>query len=249
MIAPEILRTLAPNGILRAAINFGNPVLAQPGDDGQPRGVSVDLARELARRLGTALDFVPFDAAGKVVDALARDAWDIAFLAIDPVRAAGIMFTPPYVMIEGTYIVREDSSLRAIEDFDRQGLRISVGRGAAYDLFLTRALKAAELVRAETSARAVEMFVARKLDAAAGVRQPLEAFARDHAGFRVIDGRFTAIEQAMATPKGRDAGWCFLCDFVEDMKHSGFVAEALRRSGQTQAAVAPPAAVAEPSAR
>jgi polar amino acid transport system substrate-binding protein len=237
----DIARELAPTGRLRAAINLGNPVLAGRGPDGQPAGISVDLARELARRLTLPLDLLPFDAAGKVTDAAARNVWDIAFLAVDPRRAEEISFTPPYVVIEGTYLVREDSPLRAIDAFDRPGTRIAVGRGSAYDLFLTRALKRATLVRADTSDAAIKLFAAEKLDAVAGVKQPLVAFARETAGYRVIPGRFMAIEQAMGTPQGRPAASAFLRLFVEEMKASGFVAEAVARHNQPDAAVAPPA--------
>jgi len=236
------LRDLAPNGTLRAAINFGNTVLAQQDPaTGEPRGISADLARELARRLGVDIEFVTFDTAGKVFDALSSNAWDIAFLAIDPVRAAGISFTAPYVIIEGTYLVPDQSALKTIADFDHEGIRIAVGKGAAYDLYLTRALKKAQLVRAASSAAALELFVADKLEAAAGVRQPLVQFAKTRPGLRVIDGRFTAIEQAMGTPKGREAGAAYLRSFVEEMKASGFVANGLSRSGQNEATVAPAA--------
>jgi polar amino acid transport system substrate-binding protein len=237
----DVLRDLAPNGRIRAAINFGNPVLAQKHPQtGEARGVSVDLAYELGRRLGVSVELVTFDAAGKVFEALKTSSWDVAFLAIDPVRAAEISFTPPYVLIEGTYIVREDSPLHSIADFDRQGVRIAVGRGAAYDLFLTRSLKHAQLVRADTSAGAVDLFLDQGLEAAAGVRQPLVAFAKTHPGLRVIEGRFTAIEQAMGTPKGRDTGSKYLASFIEEMKATHFVASALARSAQHEATVAPP---------
>ena len=234
------VKDLAPTGRLRAAINFGNPVLAQKDPaTGEPRGVSADLARELARRLGVPLDFVTFDAAGKVFDALKTGAWDVAFLAVDPARAAEIAFTAPYVVIEGTYMVPTDSPLRSVQDVDREGVRIAVGNKSAYDLFLTRTLKRAQLVRAPTSPAAIELFLAEKLDAAAGVRQPLVRFAESRPGLRVMEGRFMAIEQAMGTPKGRDAGLRYLRGFIEEMKASGFVAEALRRSNQGDAAVAP----------
>lgn len=240
MNASAALQELAPKGVLRAAINFGNPVLAQPGvDGGPPRGVSVALARELAHRLGVDVEFILFDAAGKVVEALTRGAWDVAFLAIDPVRSAGIEFTAPYVLIEGTYIVRAGSVRHTISDFDQPGTQIAVGRGAAYDLFLSRTLKVASLVRTETSVGAVDLFVERGLDAAAGVRQPLQEYARRHPGFRIIEGRFTAIKQAVGTPIGRPAGAALLRSFVEEMKANGFVAAALAHSGQTEAAVAP----------
>ncbi|HEX8165301.1 MAG TPA: ABC transporter substrate-binding protein [Beijerinckiaceae bacterium] len=241
--APDIARDLAPGGRLRAAINYGNPVLAQRSPAGELSGVSVDLARELGRQLGVPVDLVPYDAAGKVTAAAKSGAWDVAFLAVDPVRANELSFTAPYVVIEGTYLVPKDSNLRMIEDVDREGVRIAVGAGSAYDLYLIRTLKRAFLVRASTSAGAVDLFVRSKLEAAAGVKQPLVAFAAQNPQYRAIEGRFMLIEQAMATPKGRDAGLTYLRGFVEEMKASGFVAEALRKSDQPDAAVAPAAPV------
>lgn len=230
---------LLPTGKLRAAINYGNTVLAQRGSHGEPRGVSVALATELARRLGVELESVAFEAAGKVVDAAGQGVWDIAFLAIDPMRADQVAFTAPYVLIEGTYLVREDGPYSSIEQLDAPGVRISVGKGAAYDLYLSRSLQHAELVRGPTSASAVELFLAQGLDAAAGVRQPLEAAAREHRGLKVLPGHFTAIRQAMATPAANAAAFPFLKAFVEEMKASGFVAQALAESGQGDATVAP----------
>ncbi|HZL60004.1 MAG TPA: ABC transporter substrate-binding protein [Stellaceae bacterium] len=244
-IPQEILRELAPSGRLRAAINFGNPVLAQKDTaTGEPAGVSAALARELARRLGVAVEFVTFTAAGAVVEALKAEAWDICFLAIDPLRAAGIDFTAPYVMIEGTYVVPSSSELRRIEDVDRDGVRIVVEQASAYDLFLTRALKHASLVRNQSGGRAVEIFLQDRLEALAGVKQPLVAFAQAHPDMRVIPGRFMVINQAMGTPKGHAAGARYLRSFVEEMKSSGFVARELARSGQDASAAAPPAASA-----
>jgi polar amino acid transport system substrate-binding protein len=241
---PGARSELAPTGKLRAAINFGNPVLAQKDPaTGEPRGVSVDLARELGRRLGVPVELVTFDAAGKVFDALKTGAWDIAFLAIDPARAAEIAFTAPYVVIEGTYLVPKDSPLRTIEDVDRDGVRVAVGNKSAYDLYLTRTLKRAQLVRMPTSPAAIDVFLKDKLEAAAGVKQPLVEFARTNPKVRVMDGRFMAIEQAMATPKGREAAARYLREFVEEMKVSGFVASGLKRSGQGDATVAPKAPV------
>jgi polar amino acid transport system substrate-binding protein len=147
----EAIRELAPTGTLRAAINVGNPVLAQRDPrGGELSGVSVELARALGSELGVPVQLVTFDAAGKVVAALGSDAWDVAFLARDPTSAAEILFTPPYVLIEGTYLVRDEASFRSVEELDRPGIRIAVGKGAAYDLYLTRALKHAELVRSDT---------------------------------------------------------------------------------------------------
>lgn len=243
-IPPKVVSDLASSGRLRAAINFGNPVLAQKDPTtGEPRGVSAELARELGRRLGVTVDFVTFDSAGKVFDALQDSAWDIAFLAIDPVRSAGITFTAPYVVIEGTYVVPVNSPLQTIEDVDRDGVRVAVGRGSAYDLYLTRTLKHAQLIRAASSPAALETFIKDHLEAAAGVKQPIVAFATTRPDVRVIPGRFMAIEQAMGTPKGRDAGAIYLRKFIEEMKASGFVAEALKASGQADAAVAPASAI------
>jgi polar amino acid transport system substrate-binding protein len=240
--AAEIAKELAPTGTLRAAINFGNPVLAQKDPTtGEPRGVSADLARELARRLNVPLEFVTFDAAGKVFEGLKGNRWDIAFLAIEPVRAAEIAFTAPYVIIEGVYLVPKDSKLRSVDEVDREGVRIGVNRGSAYDLYLTRTLKHAQLQRGESG---IELFRKEGLDAAAGVKQPLVAYAKDHPDVRVMDGRFMEIRQAMGTPRvrlgGNEAVPRYLHAFVEEMKASGFVAQALARSNQPDAAVAPP---------
>jgi len=244
VVPPGARSELAPTGKLRAAINFGNPVLAQKDPaTGEPRGVSVDLARELGRRLGVPVVLVTFDAAGKVFDALKTGSWDIAFMAIDPARAAEIVFTAPYVVIEGTYLVPADSALRTIEDVDRDGVRVAVGNKSAYDLYLTRTLKRAQLVRVPTSPEAIDVFLKDKLEAAAGVKQPLLQFAKTHPSVRVMDGRFMAIEQAMGTPKGRDAGARYLREFVEEMKASGLVARGLEKIGQGDATVAPRAPV------
>jgi polar amino acid transport system substrate-binding protein len=240
----DVVAELAPGGRLRAAINFGNGVLAQKDPaTGEPRGVSLDLARELGWRLGVPVEFVAFDAAGKVFDALAAGAWDIAFLAIDPVRAMGIDFTAPYVVIEGTYLVPASSPLRSVADIDHDGRRVAVARGSAYDLYLTRALKHATLVREPSGTEALAMFLRDRLEAAAGVKQAAVAFAKAHPDLRVIDGRFMLIEQAMATPKGRPAAASYLRHFIEEMKGSGFITKALAASGQTDAAVAPPSPV------
>lgn len=219
---------LAPSGRLRATINLGNPVLAQKDPStGELRGVSVELAHELGRRLGLEVELVAFDTAGKAFAALQSEACDVGFLAIDPVRAADLAFTAPYVIIEGTYLVRAKSALWSIDDIDRQGIRIAAGKNTAYDLHLSRALKHATLVHAPTSVAAIELFLSEELDAAAGVRQPLLAVAETNSGLRVIDGRFMVIQQAMAMPKGREADAGFLNAYVEEMKASGFVDRAL----------------------
>ncbi|HEY6821293.1 MAG TPA: ABC transporter substrate-binding protein [Burkholderiales bacterium] len=233
---------LAPTGTLRAAINYGNPVLAQrDAAAGDLRGVSVDLARELGRRLGVPVQLVPFEAAGKVTDAARSGVWDIAFVAIDPKRAEDISFTPPYVIIEGGYMVPAGSSLRSIEEVDRDGVRVAVGNKSAYDLYLSRTLKHAKLVRTPTSADVPFVLLRDKLEVGAGVKLPLVAFARTHPEVRVMDGHFMLIQQAMGTPAGRPAGARYLREFIEEMKASGFVAAALEKSGQREASVAPKA--------
>lgn len=230
---------LAPSGTLRAAINFGNPILASRGPGGEPRGLSVDLAREAARRLGLPIELVTFDSAGRTVDAMKAQRVDLAFVAIDPVRAADLDYTAPYVIIEGAYLVRSDSPVQRNEEVDRPGTRVAVGRGSAYDLYLTRELKAASLLRVPTSPEVVDQFLAQRLEVAAGVRQQLEADAKRVGGVRMLPGRFMVIEQAMGVPKGRQAAQAWLSGFIEEMKASGFVGDALKRHGVEGAAVAP----------
>lgn len=244
--SPEALRDLAPTRQLRAAINYGNSVLAQKGPDGAPRGVSVDLAAELARHLGVPVAYVPYEAAGKVFEGARAGAWDVGFIAIEPVRAAEINFTAPYVIIEGTYMVRRDSPLKTVEEVDAPGIKMAVGLGSAYDLYLTRTIKHATVLRASVGGGTamIQKFLDEKLDVAAGVRQQLDAYAKDHPEMRVMSGHFQEINQAMGMPRVEGqphaAGAAYLAAFVEEMKKSGFVAEALTRSGQV-AQVAPAA--------
>jgi polar amino acid transport system substrate-binding protein len=243
-VPPDVVKDFAPTGTLRVAINLGNSVLAQTDKTtGKPRGISVDLANELGRRLGLTPQFTTYDAAGKVFAALkSNGAWDVAFLAVEPARAEEIAFTAPYVIIEGVYMVPKDSSLRTVADVDRDGVRIAVATGSAYDLYLSRTLKHAQLVRAPTGDDAMAMFVADKLEVSAGVRQPIVAFASRNPSLRVIEGRFMEIGQAMGIPKGRDAAARYLGSFVEEMKAQGFVADALKRNNKPDdALVAPPA--------
>jgi polar amino acid transport system substrate-binding protein len=243
----DALKDLAPTGKLRAAINLGNSVLAQKDEaTGQPKGITPELARELGKRLGVPVELITYDAAGKVFDAAPKAEWDVGFVAIEPVRATVIEFTAPYVIIEGTYMVHKDSPLKVIADVDRPGIRIAVGLKSAYDLYLTRTIKNATILRASAGGgkAMIDMFLKDKLEVAAGVKQPLMAYAKDHPEMRVMDGHFQEIQQAMGMPKkaGVDqaAGAAYLRAFVEEMKASGFVAEALKRSGQT-ATVAPAA--------
>ena len=239
---PELRKEFAPSGTLVAGVNFGNPVIAQKDPAGaDPRGVGPELARELARRLGVPIKYVVYDTAGKMADAGRQGAWDVAMLAVDPARARDISFSAPYVLIEGTYMVRADSPLRRVEEFDRKGLRISVALKSAYDLYLTREIKQAELVRLATSQAAIEEFLAGKVDVVAGVRQPLNATAARVPGLRVIEGSYMSIGQASGVPKGRPAAAKYLHDFIEEMKAAGFVERRLRDSGVHDAKVAPAA--------
>jgi polar amino acid transport system substrate-binding protein len=237
MIPADVMKELAPTGTLRASINLGNIVLAQ-GTPDAPAGVTPELARELARRLGVPAALSCFDAAGKAFEALKAGKVDIVFLAIEPVRAAEIEFTAPYVIIEGCYVVPKGSPLTSPTDVDRGGIRVGVNKASAYDLFLTRTLKHATLVRSEDGA---QTFLDQKLDAAGGVKQALQRFIAKHPDVHLIDQRFMEIQQAMGTAKGRLAGAAYLRGFIEEMKASGFVADALRRSGQGEATVAPAA--------
>jgi polar amino acid transport system substrate-binding protein len=240
-IDAALARELAPTGALRAAINYGNPVLAQrDAATGEPRGVSTAIARELARRTGLPITFATFDAASKSWSALAQGEADVAFLAVDPKRAMEIDFTAPYVIIEGTYMVRNDSPLRTIADVDAPGVRIAVATGSAYDLYLERTIKHAQLVRQPTGEESIEQFLRENLEVAAGVKSPLLRYAAAHPGLHVMDGRFMAIEQAVAVPKGRTATHRYVRAMVEELKASGFIARELAQSGQADAQVAPP---------
>jgi polar amino acid transport system substrate-binding protein len=237
---PDAVAQLAPTGKLRAVINVGNAVLAKASAaGGEPSGVSVDLARELARRLGVPLDTTTVTTASMSVDALKSGRVDIGFIAIDPVRAADMDFTAAYVLIEGAYMVPKGSPIRGNAEVDRRGVRVGVGARSAYDLFLTRELKQAEIVRAPTSQAVVDLATTARIDVMAGVKQQLESDAKRLPGWHLLDGRFMVIDQAMATPKGRPAGARYLAAFVEEMKSSGFVASALDRNGIDGAAVAP----------
>lgn len=230
----------APSGRLRAAINTGNPILAcQRGTDA-PIGVSVDLAQALAEWLDVPLDLVVFDAASKSVEAVKGGKADVGFFAIDPLRGEGLRFTAPYVLIEGAYLVRQDSPLLDNSEVDRAGHRVMVGQGSAYDLFLSRALKAATILRAPTSPAVVQAFLDEGADVAAGVKPQIAAEAARLGGLRLLPGRFMDIRQAMGLPADRgEAAALALAAFVQRMLASGFVAEAMRKHRIEGAAVAP----------
>lgn len=236
----SVVADLAPGGTLRAAINFGNPVLAsRDSTTDEPGGISADLARELARRLRVPIEFVRYEGAGKVVEGLKSAAWDVCFLAIDPLRAADIAFTAPYVVIEGVFMVADISSLRRNLDVDRAGAHVGVIQGSAYDLFLTRELQHAAIVRAADAAAVMDLWTTGRLDAVAGVKPQLEADARRVGGLRLLPEQFMSINQAMGTPRDRTAGARYLAAFVDEMKTSGFVAQAFARNRITGASMAP----------
>jgi polar amino acid transport system substrate-binding protein len=237
MIDPQVLQQLAPEGVLKAAINFGNPVLAQRGEGGEPQGVSVALAKALADELGARLELITFEAAGKVFAALADDLWRVAFLAIEPVREREIAFSAPYVIIKGTCLVAVDSPLTHVAQLDAPGQRIAVGLGAAYDLYLSRTVQHAELVRAPTSAGAVDLFIEQGLNAAAGVRDYLRTRVDER--WRLLDDDFMSISQAVAVPVAHTAAAAFVKSFVERQKANGLVKQALSRSGQSPELAAP----------
>lgn len=242
-MSTDLQKAFAPTGKLRASINLGNPILANKHlQTGEAFGVSIDLACAFAKRLDVEIELVVFDAAGKSVEAVRNEQADIGFFAIDPLRGEGIAFTAPYVLIEGAYMVPNASTIYSNEEVDRPGNRITVGKGSAYDLYLTRELKQAEIVRAPTSPTVFDVFVEQKLEVAAGVKQQLEADQKRFEGYRLLPGRFMVIQQAMGTPKSRGTeATAYLAKFVEEMKASGFVADALKRHGIQGASVAPAA--------
>ncbi len=235
-----ITSTLAPLGKLRATINIGNPVLAgMAAGAAEPHGVSVDIARELARRLGVPAEFVICATAARAVEAVKAGACDLTFLAVDPARAVDIDYAAPYVVIAGAYMVKQDSALTDNAQVDQPGNRLAVGRGSAYDLFLTREIKHATLVRFNSSQEVVDGFMSQALEVAAGVKQQLEADAKRVPGLRLLPGQFMEIRQAIGAPKGREAAGEYLLAFIEELKAAGFVAAALKRHGIEGAAVAP----------
>lgn len=240
-ISPDIIKAFTPTGVLRASINLGNPILAnRNAQTGEVGGVSVDLARAFGELLRVPVELVVFDAAGKSVEAVSGEQADIGFFAIDPLRGQSISFTAPYVLIEGSYLVRNDSTLQSNDEVDRTGTRVTVGKGSAYDLYLTRELKQATIERAPTSPAVVDTFAASGSDVAAGVKQQLQADAQRIKGLRLLPGRFMVIRQAMGTPTSRgEAAAGVLHAFVEAQKHSGFVADALKRHKIEGASVAP----------
>lgn len=241
-VSPSARSELAPAARLRVGINYGNFLLVTNYVPGvEPRGVAPDLGRELGRRLGVPIEFVVFDSAGKLADAGKAGAWDVAFLGNEPQRANEIAFTGAYLEIPVTYLVPAGSSIHAVADVDREGVRVAVAEKSAYDLFLTRNLEHAQLVRAEGIEGSYQLFVEEKLEALAGLKPRLVSDADRLPGSRVLEGQCTSVKQSIGTPKGRDAGAKYLREFVEDVKTSGFVARSIAGNGVRGVSVAPPA--------
>ena len=241
--SPEVVRDLAASGTLRAAINMSNFLLVTGRTrSGEPEGVSPDMARELARQLGVRLELLPYGTPGEIADDAGAGVWDIANIGAEPKRAEKIDFTAAYCEIQATYLVPAGSRIKAIEEVDRPGVRVAVSARSAYDLWLERHVRHAELVRAEGLDASFELFVHKGLDALAGLRPRLVSDAEKLPGARILDGQFTAVQQAMGCTRGRHAGAAFLREFVETSKGSGFVAGLIAKHGvQGRLSVAPPA--------
>ncbi len=228
----DIVSELAPSGTLRAGINMANTLLVTGSTPaGEPTGVAPDMAHKIADRLGVAVSYVPFASPSEVAAAAGRNAWDIALIAAEPARAESIAFSAAYVEIEATYLVPENSSLRLVEDVDRPGMRIAVSAGTAYDLYLTRSLKHAELQRTKSMTGAVDLFITEKLDVLAGLRPALNRQVEELPDTRILEGRFTAVQQAIGTKLENVVAAAFLQRFVAEAKASGLVARLIERHG------------------
>lgn len=241
-ISPAARSDLAPTGKLRAGINYGNVILAARDPvSGELQGVHVDLARELGRRAGVPVVLIGYAAAGAMVEGLKAGALDVALLSAEPARAGEIVFSPTYVEIDATYLVPPGSPLRTAADVDREGVRIAIAAKSVYEFYLSRNLKRAKLMNAPSTHAAYELFAASKLDALVGLRPRLVVDSEMMPGSRVVEGRFMVVEQAVASPKGRDAGAKYVREFIEDVKASGFVARSLEQHRVRGVSVAPQA--------
>lgn len=231
-VSSAVLSDLAPTGKLRVGINLSNFLLTKTdAATGEYGGVAVDLGRELGRRLGVPVELVPYPNPGALADAATSGVWDVGFLAAEPQRAKEIDFTAAYVEIEATYLVPPGSTLKSIADVDCEGVRIGVPTKSAYELYLTRSLKHAKLVHEKGADNAFKRYAQDKLDALAGLRPRLVIDHEKQPGSRVLDGNFTAVQQAAGTPKDRSAGARYLREFIEDVKHTGLVAKAIEVNG------------------
>jgi polar amino acid transport system substrate-binding protein len=241
-ITPAIRTDLAPSGKLRAAINYGNFILATKDPaTGESRGVAIDLTQELGRRLAVPVEIVAYDSVAIMGDAAPSGVWDIAFLGSDPKREALMSFTAAYLEIEATYLVPGASPLRTAAEVDRQGVRVAAPARANYELFLSRNLKHATLVSTAGADAAFDLLATGQVEAVAGLTQALFDRAAQLPGSRMVEGRFMGVQQSIAVPKGRDAGLAYLRRVVEDAKASGLVARAIEKTGARGVSVAPPA--------
>ena len=231
---------LAPAGKLRVGVNLGNFLLVNKDPaSGELRGVVPDLAQELGRRLGAQVELIGYPGAGQVADAAKTGAWDVGFIGAEPQRAEEIAFTPAYLEIPATYLVPAGSPIGSLAEVDRPGIRTAVAGRSAYDLFLSRSLKHAQLLRAEGIPASYDLFVAQKLDVLSGLLPRLTSDLTRLPGARILEGKFTAIQQAIGTPKARAAGAAWLLEFVAEIKTSGLVARAIERHGVQGVSVAP----------
>ena len=229
-VSPAVRSELAPTGKLRVGLNMSNFLLtATDAATGRPKGLAADMGMELGRRLGVPVELVPFPNPGAVADAAKTGVWDVGFIGAEPQRATEIDFTAAYVEIEATYLVPPGSPITAIPDVDRPGIRIAISDRSAYDLYLTRHLKHAELIRARGD-DVFKRFLSDKLDAMAGLRPGLVKNQEKLPGSRILDGNFTAVQQAAGAPKGRPAGAKYLREFIEDAKASGLVAKLIEKN-------------------
>jgi len=235
---------LAPSGRLRVGVNHGNFLIVSGTRDGVPVGVAPDLGRELARRLGVPVEFVEYRQAGDLAEGARKGAWDVGFLGAEPQRANEIAFTAAYLEIPVTYLVPAGSPIRTLADVDRPGVRVAVSEKSAYDLFLSRTLKHAQLARAKGIDASYELFVSQGLEALGGLKPRLIQDVEKLPGARILDGRVTAVQQAIGTPLARQAGAKYLREFVEEAKASGFVARAIEKHSVRGVSVAPQAGAA-----
>jgi polar amino acid transport system substrate-binding protein len=237
--SPALKSELTPTGKLRVGINYGNFLLVTKHSDTEYTGIAVDLGRELGQRLGVPVELVPFATAGKLADAVKAGAWDVAFLGNEPQRAADIAFSAPYLEIEAGYLVPAGSPIRTIADVDRKGVRIAVAVNSAYDLYLARSLKHATRVPVQGIQASYDIFVKDKLEVLAGLKPRLLDDVKTLPGSRILDGRFTVVQQSVGTPQGRPAAAKYLGEFAKDIKASGLVAQAIARHAVRGVAVAP----------
>jgi polar amino acid transport system substrate-binding protein len=242
-MSDEAISQLTKDGVLRAGINLGNRLLVTgEADNGDPDGVSPDMARAIAEALGAEITYVPYPSPGVLADAAAAGEWDIGLIAAEPSRAETIAFTAAYVEIEATYLVPAGSPIQSVDEVDKDGVRIAISGRSAYDLYLTRFLQHAELERATGGDATFELFTSGNFDALAGLRPALLGVAAKLEGSRILDGYFTTVQQAIGTPIANAAGAKFLAAFAEQSKASGMVKGLIEKHGVTgRLSVAPPA--------